>query len=219
MRSAVNELRTELNGKRAVRRAQRIRASAHAALRFEQLHISPAIAQCAGGCQACGARSNDDNIRGYTARMNVHSSSFSNGATIPQKHVFDDMGCTGENVSPQLAWDDVPADAKSFAVVMHDPDAPTSGGFYHWVMFNIPGKKRGLDEGEECGTLGHTDFGKNEYGGPCPPPGAPHHYHITVYALDTEKLPLDKTTTGAKLEFMASQHTLGKAEIVGLYGR
>jgi Raf kinase inhibitor-like YbhB/YbcL family protein len=215
----MNKFGAEFNGKRAVGCTRRIRASADAALRFEQQHVGPAIVQSAGGCQARSTCSNDDNIPGYTARMNVHSSSFSNGATIPQKHVFDDMGCTGENISPQLSWDGVPAGAKSFAVVMHDPDAPTSGGFYHWVMFNIPAGKRGLDEGEECGTLGHTDFGKNEYGGPCPPPGAPHHYHITVYALDTEKLPLDKTTTGAKLEFMASQHTLEKAEIVGLYGR
>lgn len=138
------------------------------------------------------------------------------------------MGCTGENRSPQLAWSDVPENAKSFAVVMHDPDAPTSGGFYHWVMFNIPGDRRELAEGDggkHLGqmlsgvTLGHTDFGSNEYGGPCPPPGPPHHYHLTVYALDVDELPLDKSTTGAKLEFMASQHTLAKAEIVGLYAR
>lgn len=131
------------------------------------------------------------------------------------------MGCTGENVSPQLAWDDVPPGTKSFAVIMHDPDAPTSGGFYHWVMFNIPGDMRELPEGAVVSgaVLGHTDFGTNEYGGPCPPPGTPHHYHVTVYALDTEKLPLDKSTTGAKLEFMAMEHTLAKSEIIGLYGR
>jgi Raf kinase inhibitor-like YbhB/YbcL family protein len=151
--------------------------------------------------------------------MIVHSNSFANGASIPQKHVFNQMGCTGENVSPHIAWDSVPAGAKSFAVVMHDPDAPVSGGFYHWLMFDIPSDKRELREGEKSGTLGHTDFGKNEYGGPCPPPGKPHHYHITVYALNTEKLPLDKTATGSKLESAASQHAVAKAELVGLYGR
>lgn len=138
------------------------------------------------------------------------------------------MGCTGDNTSPQLSWDDVPSGTKSFAVVMHDPDAPTSGGFYHWVMFNIPADTRELPEGAGAAklgnvfagvVLGHNDFGMNEYGGPCPPPGAPHHYHTTVYALDTEKLPLDKSTTGAKLELMASQHVLAKAEVMGLYGR
>jgi Raf kinase inhibitor-like YbhB/YbcL family protein len=175
--------------------------------------------QPSGGSQPGSACSNNDNIRGYTARMIVHSNSFANGASIPQKHVFKGMGCTGNNVSPHLGWDGVPEGAESFAVVMHDPDAPTSGGFYHWVVFNIPGTKRELEEGEVCGILGHTDFGTNEYGGPCPPPGPPHHYHITVYALDTDKLPLDKSTTGAKLEFMASQHTIAKAELLGLYGR
>ncbi len=160
--------------------------------------------------------------------MNVHSTSFSDGAAIPQKYAFSGMGCTGENLSPHLSWNDAPAGTKSFAVVMHDPDAPTSGGFYHWVMFNIPGDTRELAEGEggkQFGkifsgvVLGHTDFGANEYGGPCPPPGPPHRYHITVYALDTEKLPLDKSTTGAKFEFAAAPHTLAKAEIVGVYAR
>ncbi len=160
--------------------------------------------------------------------MNLRSTSFSNGGEIPQEYVFNDMGCTGENRSPELSWDDVPSGTKSFAVVMHDPDAPTSGGFYHWVMFNVPGDTRELREGAggknaaspfSGVVLGHNDFGFKEYDGPCPPPGAPHHYHITLFALDTEKLVLDTSTTGAKLEFVASQHTLAKAEIIGVYGR
>ncbi len=160
--------------------------------------------------------------------MNVRSNSFSDGGTIPLKYSFNGMGCTGENVSPHLAWDDVPAGTKSIALVMHDPDAPTSGGFYHWVMFNIPGDTRELEEdagGKKFfnlfadGVSGHTDYGVSAYGGPCPPPGPAHHYNITVYALDVDKLPLDKTTTGAKLEFIASQHTLAKAQIVGLFAR
>lgn len=130
--------------------------------------------------------------------MNVHSSSFPNGESIPQKHAFNGMGCTGENVSPQLSWDGVPDGAKSFAVVMHDPDAPTSGGFYHWVMFNIPGDARELPEGAGGKHLGQM---------------------FSSVALDTEKLPLDGSTTGAKLEFMASQHTLAKAHVAGLYAR
>lgn len=160
--------------------------------------------------------------------MNVQSDAFQDGGTIPQKYAFNGMGCTGENVSPQLSWSGVPDGTKSFAVVMHDPDAPTSGGFYHWVMFNIPGDTRELEEGaggDKPGAtphgvvLGHTDYGFNAYGGPCPPPGPAHRYNITVYALDVDKLPLDKTTTGAKLEFVVSQHTLAKASITGSYSR
>jgi len=153
--------------------------------------------------------------------MNVQSASFQHGGTIPQKHAFKGMGCTGENISPQLSWSGVPDGTKSFALVMHDPDAPRSGGFYHWVMFNIPGDAREMQEGATLQgvVIGHTDFGTNVYGGPCPPPGTRHHYNITVYALDVDQLPLDKTATGAKLESMASQHALGKAAITGLYGR
>lgn len=159
--------------------------------------------------------------------MKLQSTAFQDGGTIPQRHVFNGMGCTGENVSPALALSEVPDGTKSFALVMHDPDAPTSGGFYHWVMFNISGDTRDLHEDAGAvnsgslhrAVLGHTDFGQNCYGGPCPPPGPPHHYNITVFALDVESLPLDKSTTGAKLEFMASQHTLAKATLTGLYGR
>jgi len=160
--------------------------------------------------------------------MNIQSTTFSNNGTIPESMVFDDMGCTGGNRSPQLSWSDVPPATKSFALVLHDPDAPTSGGFYHWVMFNIPSDAREL--AEEAGSksvatfvhgvvLGHNDFGKNAYGGPCPPPGPAHHYNLTLYALDTEKLPLDGTTTGAKLEFSIASHTLATAQIVGMYGK
>lgn len=151
--------------------------------------------------------------------MNVSSNSFSNGATIPDRHVFDGMGCTGKNVSPHLRLENVPDGTKSFAVVMHDPDAPTSGGFYHWVMFNIPGDLTELEEDCHDGDFGHNDFGKHEYDGPCPPPGPAHHYHITVHALGVPKLPLDKTATGALLEFALAEHRLAKAEIVGTYGR
>ncbi len=160
--------------------------------------------------------------------MNIQSTTFSNNGTIPESMVFNDMGCTGDNRSPQLSWSDVPPATKSFAIVLHDPDAPTSGGFYHWVMFNIPGDARELaeDAGRKSVTafmhgevLGHNDFGKNAYGGPCPPPGPAHHYNVTLHALDTEKLPLDGSTTGAKLEFTIGSYTLAKAQIVGMYGK
>lgn len=159
--------------------------------------------------------------------MQLTSSTFTDGGTIPMSAAFNGMGLDGDNKSPQLAWSDVPEGTKSFAIVCHDPDAPTSGGFYHWVMFNIPGDVRELEEG--AGTkgleallhgevLGHTDYGVKHYGGPCPPPGPAHHYHFTLYAL-TEKLPLDSAATGALVEFMTMQYTLAKATITGLFAR
>ncbi len=159
--------------------------------------------------------------------MIVRSDTFTDGGAVPQSMVFDGMGCTGQNRSPQLSWSEVPDGTQSFAIVIHDPDAPTSGGFYHWVMFNIPGDTRELAEGDGGAKmplrhgeiLGHNDFGTNAYGGPCPPPGPPHHYNLTLYALGTKGLPLDGTTTGAKLEFTMAEHTLGKAKLTGLYGK
>ena len=140
--------------------------------------------------------------------------------------VFNGMGYSGQNLSPQLSWDDVPEGTKSFAIVLHDPDAPTSGGFYHWVLFNIPGSARTLALGAGTGEIqkigaihGHSDFGTHDYGGPCPPPGPAHRYNLTLYALDVDSLPLDETTTGAKLEFVAIAHTLATARMTGLFGK
>ncbi|MDQ2872006.1 MAG: YbhB/YbcL family Raf kinase inhibitor-like protein [Candidatus Eremiobacteraeota bacterium] len=153
--------------------------------------------------------------------MILRSDTFTDGGTIPLSMVFNDMGCTGQNRSPQLSWSDIPDGTQSFAIVMHDPDAPTSGGFYHWVMFNIPGDTRELPEGGggAKGVLGHNDFGKNEFSGPCPPPGLPHHYNTTLHALGIKELPLDGSTTGAKLEFMLAEYSLGSAKLGGLYGK
>jgi Raf kinase inhibitor-like YbhB/YbcL family protein len=159
--------------------------------------------------------------------MNVKSSTFTDGGTIPDSMVYDQFGLSGGNRSPQLSFDGVPDGTKSFAVVCHDPDAPTSGGFSHWVMFNIPGNIRALDENAGTkepaaalgATLGHTDYGETQYGGPCPPPGPAHHYNFTVFALDAESLPLTSTATLALLEFFAGQHTLAKAKITGTFAR
>lgn len=160
--------------------------------------------------------------------MNVTSTTFTEGGTIPDSAIYNGMGLSGGNMSPELSWSDVPAGTKSFAVVCHDPDAPTSGGFYHWVMFNIPGDAAGLEEGAgnkkveaflHGEVLGHIDYGTTGYGGPCPPPGPAHHYHFTVYALDVDKLPLGGSTTGALLEFQAASHTLAKATLTGLFAR
>ncbi len=161
------------------------------------------------------------------AKLPVTSSVFRDGATIPASAVFDGMGCTGQNQSPDLSWSNAPAGTKSFAVTMYDPDAPTTVGFVHWVLFDIPAERTSLEAGaggqKHAGvgaTHGFTDFGVSRYGGPCPPPGdPPHHYHLTVYALDVDKLGVDDTTTYAKFRFMTRGHVLAQGELVGLYGR
>ena len=159
----------------------------------------------------------------------VTSPSVSEGATIGEKHLFAGFGCTGGNKSPALAWSDAPADTKSFAVTVYDPDAPTGSGWWHWVVFNIPAGTTGLKEGagDAKGALlpagsvqSVTDFGQPGFGGPCPPAGdKPHRYIFTVHALKLEKLPLEPNASGAMVGFFLGQNTIAKASLTGLYGR
>lgn len=151
------------------------------------------------------------------------------GGQATNKQVFNGFGCSGDNVSPQLSWTNAPKDTKSFAVTIHDPDAPTGSGWWHWVVFDIPANVSELVEGagdiaknlapKGC-IQSFTDFGKPGFGGPCPPEGdKPHKYEITVFALKTDKLGLDQNATPALVGFMLNQNTLAKASIVFYYKR
>jgi len=162
------------------------------------------------------------------AKLNVTSTTFKNGGILPQSTVFNSFGCTGGNRSPQIAWSGAPAKTAAFALILHDPDAPTGTGWYHWVIFNIPPNVHELKEGAGAkdspdlppgAVLGLTDFGFSEYGGPCPPVGdKKHHYRFTVYAL-ASKIDGGATTTAAAVRFLIRSSTLASGTIVGLYGR
>ncbi len=148
------------------------------------------------------------------------------GGQATNKQFFNGFGCQGGNVSPELSWENAPEGTKYFAVTMYDPDAPTGSGWWHWVIFNIPAKVNELksDAGDisksiapEGSVQSMTDFGKQGYGGPCPPPGAPHEYLITIYALKG-KIDLDKTANPAMVGFYLNQNMIEKASIV-MYGK
>ena len=151
------------------------------------------------------------------------------GKPFPLEQVFGGMGCTGKNISPSLAWRGAPAAARSFAVTVYDPDAPTGSGWWHWVVYNIPGNVSGLiaGAGDPAKKLlapgamqGNTDFGTPGYGGPCPPAGdKPHHYIFTVYALKVDKLDVPAGATAAYVGFNIHANTIGKATFTALYGR
>lgn len=147
------------------------------------------------------------------------------GGQATQRQFANVFGCTGENISPQLSWENAPAGTKSFAITIYDKDAPTGSGFWHWLIFNIPANVKELKAGagDPAKNLAPkeviqsiTDFGTIGYGGPCPPPGPSHQYLVTVYALD-KKLELNKNTTPAVVGFNISGSTLAKASIV-FYG-
>ena len=167
----------------------------------------------------------------YAAKtsFSVSSDEVKKGGTIKEAQVFNGFGCTGGNVSPSLHWKGVPAGTQSFAVTMYDPDAPTGNGWWHWVVFNIPANVMGLEKGAgnpnattlSAGAIqSRTDFGKPGYGGPCPPVGdKPHNYIFTVYALKTDKLPLDENSGSATVGFYIHRNTLAKAVLKAKFGR
>jgi hypothetical protein len=124
-----------------------------------------------------------------------------------------------------LAWSNVPAGTLSFAVTIHDPDAPRPGGWWHWVVFDIPATATGLPSGPGGRGLpagakaARNDFGEAGYGGPCPPPGKPHRYVAAVWALSVEHLRGDASSSSAEMARQIQASALAKSEIVGLYGR
>ncbi|HEX3458233.1 MAG TPA: YbhB/YbcL family Raf kinase inhibitor-like protein [Candidatus Baltobacteraceae bacterium] len=143
--------------------------------------------------------------------MQLHSADFSAGATLAQ--VFMATDCGGRNRSPQLTWTDPPAGVKSFALVMHDADAPIAGGFYHWIAYNLPAQTHELPSGAElhADQLGNTSLGKTGYYGPCPPAGPAHHYTWTIYALDVAHIAAGTPLDNAKLQKQIDGHVLARA--------
>ena len=149
------------------------------------------------------------------------------GQQMAVAQVFSGMGCTGQNISPELSWHGAPSAARSFAVTIYDPDAPTGSGWWHWVVYNIPAKTMKLAAGAGAAhstslpagaKQGNTDFGTPGYGGPCPPKGdAPHHYIFTVYALDAASLDIPAGATAANVGFNLHAHTIAKATFTALY--
>jgi len=149
----------------------------------------------------------------------ISSSSFSNGADIPQKYT-----CDGADSSPALSWTQPPAGTQTFALIANDPDAPV-GDWTHWVLFDLPGSATSLPEGVAKtgeipggGRQGLNDFRKAGYGGPCPPPGKPHRYFFRLYALD-RALGLNPGGSRAQVEAAMKGHILGQAEWMGKYHR
>lgn len=165
---------------------------------------------------------------GGGGKFTLSSPDITEGKTIAAAQVFNQFGCTGGNISPALSWSNAPAGTQSFALLMHDPDAPTGSGWWHWVVYNIPAGATSLPAGAgdpkkslmPAGTIqGRTDYGSVGYGGPCPPPGKPHRYYLRLYALKVAKLEVPADASPALIGFNVNAAALGKAELMGLYGR
>ncbi|MGD2152646.1 MAG: YbhB/YbcL family Raf kinase inhibitor-like protein [Gemmatimonadales bacterium] len=151
--------------------------------------------------------------------IEVTSTAFEDGGFIPVRHT-----CQGEDVSPPLGWANVPAEAKSLALICDDPDAPR-GTWVHWVIYDIPPGFTGLAEAipphevtPDGAKQGLNDFNRLGYGGPCPPPGGPHRYFFKLYALDIEP-GLPAGATKADLLRVIKGHVLAEGQLVGKYER
>jgi Raf kinase inhibitor-like YbhB/YbcL family protein len=154
--------------------------------------------------------------------LTLSSPAFASKGDIPARFT-----CDGDDVSPALAWDGLPAGARSLALIVDDPDAPDPAApkrvWVHWVLYNLPAVKGGLAEAVGSGQLptgtreGKNDWGRTGYGGPCPPIGR-HRYFFKLYALDAI-LPDLNEPTKAELEKAMHGHVLEQVEVVGTYQR
>lgn len=150
-------------------------------------------------------------------------------STLGADQVFNGFGCTGNNISPELVWSNVPAGTKSFALTVYDPDAPTGSGWWHWVVYNLPATTTklaagvGTADGKKlpAGSLqGRTDFGAPGFGGACPPVGdKAHRYIFTLHALKTDKLEVPADATAALIGYMINANRIDKASFTAYYGR
>jgi len=148
----------------------------------------------------------------------ITSNAFKSEFEIPKRFT-----CDGENVSPQLHWEDVPSGTKSLALVVDDPDVPDPMNpetiWTHWIVYNIPPDTEGLQEGAldfPKGTLlGSNDWRKTEYRGPCPLIGR-HRYYFKLYALNTVLPDLNKPNIN-KLEIKMMKHVIDTAILMGTY--
>ena len=146
------------------------------------------------------------------AKMKITSSAFQEGANIPSQFT-----CDGAGTSPPLQIADIPSDAKSLALIVDDPDAP-SGLFTHWMVWNIPPQTSAVGEGNTPkGVQGTNDFGKSGYGGPCPPSGT-HRYYFKIFALDRE-LDLPFGANRGQVDAAMKGHVVAQGELMGRYSR
>lgn len=165
---------------------------------------------------------------GAAETLTLTSSDITAGEHMPKAQEFVGFGCEGGNQSPQLSWAGAPDNTKAFALLVHDPDAPTGSGWWHWQIINIPADVTTLESGAGDASGEQlpngsiqiaNDYGVKGFGGACPPVGnGDHRYQFTLHAL-SQTLELPDDASGALTGYMVNAHSLGSVTLETLYRR
>lgn len=160
--------------------------------------------------------------------MTLTSSDIAHGDFMDKAQEFNGFGCSGGDTSPQLAWSGAPDNTQAYALMVHDPDAPTGSGWWHWQVVNIPASVTSLATGAGSSKANKlpagshhitNDYGIDGFGGACPPAGhGAHRYRFTIHAL-SQPLELPDNASSALTGYMVNAHSLGSATLEALYKR
>jgi len=178
--------------------------------------LTLSIAACGADHHSAPAPSSNATL---APNLRVTSTVLSDGETVAMPQVSP--RCGGQNRSPDLSWTPGPAGTAAYAVTMFDPDAPVAGGFWHWIAFDIPSASDSLPGGLSAASpdarQATNQMGDARYDGPCPPPGRPHRYIVTVYALK-EKIDLPDGAPHTDARSKITADTLATGTLTAHFG-
>ncbi len=157
----------------------------------------------------------------------VSSNDVQHGEAVHLRHVHD--SAQGDNVSPHLSWSGFPEQTAGFAVTCFDPDVPNVGGWWHWLLLDLPVSITSLPRGAGSADASAlpsgalqlvTSYGTRGYGGCAPPPGdRAHRYFFAVHALDVPELGVPADASPAVGSFMITAHEVARALVVPVFAR
>lgn len=151
----------------------------------------------------------------------IVSETVKNRKPLPNAHVFNGFGCSGENLTPSFKLLNIPKDAKSLAFTVYDPDAPTGSGWWHLVAINIPANTTEISKESLVNSLQiKNDYGNPQFDGACPPKGdKKHRYIFTAYALKIPKIEVPTSASAAMAGYFIKANTIASAKVTAHYKR